>query len=188
MAKPLIPADAIFTRALELLDSEGSQALNARRLAEELKCSTRTLYQQVGNREQLIRALVSRHFSQLKLNFHEFDTWDATALHWCLELRDALQAHPFLTELMTFDDRGAVTSYVNKLLKSLVQEGMDRRLATECCRSLVSTTINHTIIEAQALRHPPATGARGSDTGNRARSFLRTIEWIIAGVSQEAAV
>ncbi len=188
MAKPLISVDAIFTRALELLDAEGAQALNARRLARELKCSTRTLYQQVGNREELIRALVGRHFSQLQLDFHEYDTWEATALHWCLELRDALQAHPFLTELMTFDDRGAVTSYVNKLLKSLVQEGMDRRLATECCRSLVNTTFNHTIVEAQALRQPPATGARGSDTGKRARSFLRTIEWIIAGVSQESAL
>ena len=188
MAKPLIWVDPIFTRALELLDAEGAQALNARRLARELKCSTRTLYQQVGNREELIRALVGRHFSQLQLDFHEYDTWEATALHWCLELRDALQAHPFLTELMTFDDRGAVTSYVNKLLKSLVQEGMDRRLATECCRSLVNTTFNHTIVEAQALLQPPATGARGSDTGKRARSFLRTIEWIIAGVSQESAL
>ena len=52
MAKPLISVDAIFTRALELLDAEGAGALNARRLAGELRCSTRTLYQQVGNREQ----------------------------------------------------------------------------------------------------------------------------------------
>jgi AcrR family transcriptional regulator len=187
MARPLISVDVIFTRALELLDAEGARALNARRLAGELKCSTRTLYQQVGNREQLIRALVGRHFSQLRLNFHECDTWEATALHWCLELRDALQAHPFLTELMTFDDHAAVASYVNKLLKSLVQEGMDRRLATECCRSLISTTINYMIVEAQAQREPPTTGARGS-AATRARSFLRTIEWIIVGVQQESAL
>jgi AcrR family transcriptional regulator len=186
MAKPLISVDAIFTRALELLDADGAQALNARRLAAELKCSTRTLYQQVGNREQLIRALVSRHFSQLKLDFHEFDTWESTALHWCLELRDALQAHPFLTELMTFDDHDAVASYVNKLLNSLVREGMDRRLATECCRSLISATINYMIVEAQARRQPPTTAARRS-AATRARSFLRTIEWIIVGVQQENA-
>jgi AcrR family transcriptional regulator len=186
MAKPLISVDAIFTRALELLDAEGAQALNARRLAGELKCSTRTLYQQVGNREQLIRALVSRHFSQLQLDFHECQTWEATALHWCLGLRDALLAHPFLTELMTFDDQADVASYVNKLLKSLVRAGMDRRLATECCRSLVSTTINYTIVEAQAQRQPPTSRARDSGAQTRARSFLRTIEWIISGVGQEA--
>jgi AcrR family transcriptional regulator len=186
MAKPLIPVETIFARALELLDAEGAQALNARRLAGELRCSTRTLYQQVGNREQLIRALVTRHFSQLQLDFHECQTWEATALHWCLGLRDALLAHPFLTELMTFDDQADVASYVNKLLKSLVKAGMDRRLASECCRSLVSTTINYTIVEAQARRQPPTTRARDSGAQTRARSFLRTIEWIIAGIGKDA--
>ena len=87
---------------------------------------------------------------------------------------------------MNVDDRGAVTSYVDKLLKSLVQAGIDRRLATDCCRSLVNTTINHTIVEAQALRQVPATRAAGMDAKKRQRSFLQTIDWIIAGVREEA--
>ncbi len=187
MAKPLIPVEEIYEHALALIDAEGAQALNARRLAADLRCSTRTLYQQVGNREELIRALVGRHFSQLQLDFHEYDTWESTAAHWCSALHDALQAHPFLTELMSVDDRGAVTSYVEKLLKSLVSAGVDRRLATDCCRSLVNTTINHTIVEAQAqaLRQAPATRAGGLDAKKRQRSFTRTIDWIIAGVRQE---
>jgi AcrR family transcriptional regulator len=186
MAKPLIPVEEIYGHALALIDAEGAQALNARRLAKDLKCSSRTLYQQVGNREELIRALVGRHFSQLQLDFHEYDTWETTALRWSLALHDALQAHPFLTELMTVDDRGAVTSYVDKLWKSLVRAGIDRRLATACCRSLVNTTINHTIVEAQALRQPQASRAGGSDAKKRKQSFPRTIDWIITGVRQEA--
>ena len=186
MAKPLIPVDVIYEHALALIDAEGAHALNARRLASDLKCSTRTLYQQVGNREELIRALVGRHFSQLQLDFHEYDTWESTAVQWSLALHDALQAHPFLTELMNVDDRAAVTSYVDKLLKSLVQAGIDRRLATDCCRSLVNTTINHTIVEAQALRQVPPTRAGGLDAKKRQQSYLRTIDWIVAGVRQEA--
>jgi AcrR family transcriptional regulator len=185
MAKPLIPVDVIYEHALALIDEEGAEALSARRLAADLKCSTRTLYQQVGNREELIRALVGRHFSQLRLDFHEYGTWEATAVQWSLALHDALQAHPFLTELMNVDDRGAVTSYVNKLLKSLVQAGIDRRLATDCCRSLVNTTINHTIVEAQALRQAPPTRAGVSDAKKRHQSYLRTIDWVVAGVHQE---
>src|SRR5271168_4847798 len=185
MAKPLIPVELIYEHALALVDAEGARALNARRLASDLRCSTRTLYQQVGNREELIRALVGRHFSQLQLDFHEYDTWESTAVQWSLALHDALQAHPFLTELMNVDDRGAVTSYVDKLLKSLVQAGIDRRLATECCRSLVNTTINHTIVEAQALRQTPATRAGDLDAKKRQESYLRTIEWIVAGVRQD---
>jgi AcrR family transcriptional regulator len=186
MSKPLIPAEVIYEHALALIDAEGAQALSTRRLASDLKCSTRTLYQQVGNREELIRALVGRHFSQLKLHFDEYQTWESTALQWSIALHDALQAHPFLTELMTFDDRGAVVSYVNKLLKSLIRAGIDRRLATDCCRSLVNTTINHTIVEAQARRHEPQTRSGNPDAKKRQRSFLQTIDWIIAGVRQEA--
>jgi AcrR family transcriptional regulator len=185
MAKPLIPVEEIYGHALALIDAEGAQALNARRLAKDLKCSSRTLYLQVGNREELIRALVGRHFSQLQLDFHQYDTWESTAVAWSLALHDALQAHPFLTELMTVDDRGAVTGYVDKLWKSLVRAGIDRRLATACCRALVNTTINHAIVEAQALRQVSPTRASGLDARKRQRSFLRTIDWIVAGVRQE---
>src|SRR5271163_2466100 len=122
MAKPLIPVDVIHQHALALIDAEGADALNARRLAADLKISTRTLYQQVGNREQLIRALVARHFSQLRLDFEEHQTWESTALQWCLALHDTLRAHPFLTELMTIDDRTAVADYVNQLVKSTLRE------------------------------------------------------------------
>jgi AcrR family transcriptional regulator len=186
MARPLIPVEEIYGHPLALIDAEGAQALKARRLAKDLNCSSRTLYLQVGNREELIRALVGRHFSHLQLDFHEYDTWESTAAAWSLALHDALQAHPFLTELMTVDDRGAVTSYVDELWKSLVRAGIDRRLATACCRALVNTTINHAIVEAQALRRVPPTRGAGLDARKRQRSFLRTIDWIIAGVSQEA--
>ena len=107
-------------------------------------------------------------------------------MQWSLALHDALEAHPFLTQLMTVDDRGAVTSYVDKLLKSLIRAGIDRRLATDCCRSLVNTTINHTIVEAQALRQVPPTRAGGLDAKKRQQSFVRTVDWIIVGVRQEA--
>ncbi|WP_330251342.1 hypothetical protein OG874_35140 [Nocardia sp. NBC_00565] len=186
MAKPLIPVEVIYSHALELLDAEGEQALNVRRVAADLKCSTRTLYQQVGNREQLIRALVARHFSQLKLEFHDCGAWESTARQWCLALHAALLAHPYLTELMTFDDRSAVASYVKDLLTSLMESGIARGLATECCRSLANTTINHAITEVQALRQPPQSRENSSGTPAGEESFRRTIQWIIAGVRQEA--
>ena len=49
----------------------------------------------------------------------------------------------------------------------------------------MNTTINHTIVEAQALRQAPTTRARGLDAKKRQRSFLRSIDWMIAGVRQE---
>jgi AcrR family transcriptional regulator len=187
MPRPLIPVEEIYDRALALLDSEGAGALNARRLAADLQISTRTLYQQVGTREKLIRALVAQHFSRLKLDFCEYDTWESTALHWCLALYDALRAHPFLTELMTIDDREAVTDYVDDLLKATVRGGIPRPLAIECCRALVTVTINHTIIEVRALREPEHSPKSAVETARIAENFPMTIGWITAGVRVEAA-
>jgi AcrR family transcriptional regulator len=188
MAKPLIPADDILARALELLDAEGNEALNMRRLSADLKISPRTLYQQVGNREALVRALVARHFAQLKLDFKEYETWELTALHWCLALHDTLRAHPFLTELMTIDDRSAISDYVRALLKMTLQEGIPRPLATACCRGLAHMTINHSIVEVRALRESRRSADAASEIAKIDRDFPRLVEWVIAGVRAEAAV
>jgi AcrR family transcriptional regulator len=184
VAKPLIPAEDILDRALELLDAEGPKALNIRRLSAALKISPNTLYQQVGNQAALTRALVARHFSQLKLQFLEYDTWESTALHWCLALSDALRAHPCLTELMTLDDRDAIRVYVQALLQSTLRSGISRPLAIECCRGLTNLTINHSIAEAKALRErSPETE---SEIKKIDKNFPRLVGWVIAAVRAEA--
>lgn len=187
MARPLIPVDAIYARALELLDAEGPTALQARRLAADLKISTRTLYQQVGNQELLTRALVARHFSQLRLEFQERETWESTALQWCLSLHDTLAAHPHLTELMAIDDRGVIEEYVNDLVKAALREGFPRHLAIECCRSLVNVTINHTVFEVRALREPEHSAGTASEMAKIAKNFPMSIQWILVGVRAAAA-
>jgi AcrR family transcriptional regulator len=186
MARPLIPVDAIYTRALELLDAEGPSALQARRLAADLKISTRTLYQQVGHQELLTRALVARHFSQLRLEFQERKTWEDTALHWCLSLHDALAAHPRLTELMAIDDRAAIEEYVNDLVKAALSEGFPRRLAIECCRGLVNVTINHAVVEVRALSEPEHSAGTATEMSKIAKNFPMVINWMLAGVRAEA--
>jgi AcrR family transcriptional regulator len=186
MAKPLIPVELIYERALALLDAEGSNALTTRRLAADLKISTRTLYQQVGSREELIRALVSRHLSQLKLEFHDYEDWEATALHWCTALHDALRAHPFLTELMTVDDRNAVMAYVDALVKATLREGIPRKLAIECCRALVNLTLNHSIVEVRGMHQPKLSRNSAVESDRIEKNFPMSVRWILAGVRQEA--
>jgi AcrR family transcriptional regulator len=186
MAKPLIPVELIYERALALLDAEGSGALTTRRLAAELKISTRTLYQQVGSREELIRALVNSHFSQLKLDFHDYEDWETTALHWCTALHDALHAHPFLTELMTVDDRNAVMAYVDELMDATLREGIPRKLALECCRALVNLTINHCIVEVRGMHEPKLSRNSAVESDQIEKNFPMSVRWILAGVRHEA--
>ena len=186
MAKPLIPVEAIYEHALELLDAEGSDALTTRRLAADLKISTRTLYQQVGSREHLVRALVARHFSQLRLDFLEYEDWETTALTWCLNLRNALRAHPFLTELMTIDDRIAVMDYIAELTKATLRAGIPRPLAVECARALVNLTINHSIMDVRARREPKPSRDTLAEFRRIDKNFPMSVRWIVAGVSAEA--
>ena len=187
MAKPLIPVEAIYEHALELLDAEGADALTTRRLAADLKISTRTLYQQVGSREELVRALVARHFSQLRLDFREYEDWETTGLKWCLNLRDALRAHPYLTELMTIDDRRAVVDYVAELTKATLREGFPRALAVECSRALVNLTINHCVMEVRALRRPKQSNETLAESRRIAKNFPMSVRWTLAGVRAEVA-
>ena len=184
MAKPLIPVEAIYERALALLDAEGAAALTTRRLAGELRISTRTLYQQVGSRDELIRALVTRHFAAMQLEFHEGKDWATTALQWCLALRDALYAHPHLTELMTVDDRAAIMDFVNKLVEATLREGIPTELAVECCRALVNLTINHSVMEVRGLSEPKL--SRDVDQDRIEENFAMTVGWIVTGVRAES--
>ena len=170
-----------------MLDAEGSQALTTRRLAAELKISTRTLYQQVGSREQLIRALVAQHFSALRLEFHEHEDWETTALNWCLALHAALRAHPYLTELMTIDDRTAVMDYVDELIEASIHEGIPRNLTIECCRALVNLTINHSVMEVRAMREPKLSRNSLAESRRVEKNFPMAVRWILTGVRADAA-
>ena len=85
---------------------------------------------------------MARHFSALRLDFHEYEDWETTALQWCLALHDALRAHPFLTELMTVDDRKEVMDYIDELIKAILREGIPHGFLLECCRALVEPHID----------------------------------------------
>jgi AcrR family transcriptional regulator len=186
MAKPLIPADDILDHALKILDAEGVEALNIRRLAADLKISPRTLYQQVGNQEAMIRALVARHFAHLKLEFKEYGVWESTAQHWCVALNETLCAHPYITELMAIDDRAAVTDYVQSLLNSTLQAGIPRGLAVECCRGLTNLTIHHSIAEVRARREAEHSPETMSEIVKINRNFRQLVQWVVAAVRAEA--
>lgn len=170
-------ADAIYARALTLLDEEGVAGISARRLAAELRCSTKTLYQEVGNQDRLIRELVARHFAALRLDFAEAPTWQESAVRWCRAVRTALLAHPHLSALMTFDDREPIAAYVDPLLNVLIAAGVDPSLSRNCCRVLVHTTISLTGAEI---------AARGEQADVFAEVFENTIGWVVKGVAAEA--
>lgn len=59
-AKKIVSREAILTCAMELLEKEGSDELNARTLARRLGCSTQPLYLSFSGMEDLRQALLAR--------------------------------------------------------------------------------------------------------------------------------
>jgi AcrR family transcriptional regulator len=185
--QPSISAETIYERTLVLLDAEGAGAVTVRRLAADLKISTRTLYKRIGNRDNLIRNVVELHFAKLNLSFRECGSWESTASNWCLGLHGTLCAHPHLTDLMTDDHVLILGDYIHALAKVTVQEGISRDTAAECCRALANVTINDAIRQVRAKRHP--NGALQADVRapGSSRSFSEPVRLILAGVRAEAS-
>ena len=176
MAKPLIPAESIYAAALTILSEEGFEGLTARNLTARLGCSAKTLYQQVGNREQMHRGLVAYAFEQIKLDFSPGENWLTSASSWCLGLRGALLARPELARLMNTDDRDVVVRYVNRLVTALIKQGLPRDLAVEACRVLSHATLTLTLADLATST------SRGPDTPE---FFPTTIRWLIHGIEHD---
>ncbi|MDX1733708.1 MAG: TetR/AcrR family transcriptional regulator C-terminal domain-containing protein [Halioglobus sp.] len=205
MAKPLVAVETIYDAALELLDESGPDALSARNLAARLKCSTRTLYQQVGKREELIGRLIDYQLDRLKLDFHRGDHWRDSARNWALGMREALLAHPNLSSLMTTEHRAPVASYANELLKVLLEAGFEQEHALRACRVLVNVAVSLALSE---IKTPPIQHVRRNRSAReiafedliitrtgRDREhfqdppevFRCTIDWLLGGIEAERA-
>jgi AcrR family transcriptional regulator len=176
VAKPLISVEAIYDGALRVLDAEGADGLKARNLAARLHCSTRTLYEQVGNREALIRGLVAHAFAKIEPDFREGETWQESTTSWCLALRNTLLSRPELARLMTREDRNVVVGYINRLLKVLFAHGFEHELAVRSCRVLAHATLSLT---AADLQSPAGHGDL--------EVFDTTVAWLIRGMESTSA-
>lgn len=200
MPKPLVALHTIYDTALRLLDEQGAGALSARNLSAELGCSTRTLYQQVGKRDQMLEGLFTHYFNGLELQFKRGKDWQETAFNWCNTLHSALLAHPNLSRLMTVEHRESVADYTTGLLKELLKAGFPRALAFNSCRVLANICVSLSFAEIitpadykSRKRHGHA-DIRGEDLlvsdGRRGKSetadvFTNTVNWCLGGIAQD---
>lgn len=150
MPKPLIPVEAIFDAALELLESDGAAALNARALTSRLHCSTKTLYQQVGNREEMIRGVVRHAFAKMELEFRPAADVRGTIRSWASTLRSALLARPALGRLMTVEDRDVVVDYAVPLMTALRGFGFSGSDSVRIAGIVSHITLSMTLSDIQA--------------------------------------
>jgi AcrR family transcriptional regulator len=175
VAKPLLSVEAIYDEALRVLATDGAAGLNARNLSSRLRCSTKTLYQQVGNRDALVRGVVARAFGSIDIDFSTDMDWQDSVRTWCHALRSALTARPDLCSLMTTADRGVVIGYVTQLIRVLTRHGFSHDDAIRACGILVHVTLSMTLADMAAPGQwdDPAV-------------FDTTVRWLIDGMEAAA--
>ena len=171
MAKPLLSAEAIYDEGLRVLASQGVEGLNARNLCARLRCSTKTLYQQVGNRDALVRGVVARAFARIDLAFSTDESWEDSVRTWCTALRSALFERPALCSLMTVEDADVVVDYANRLIRVLRRHGFSKAQALLAARVLVQVTLSVTLSDVRV-------------SGYRPEVFDTTMEWLIEGMAK----
>lgn len=173
MRREPLTADQVYAEALRVLDEEGLPGLNARNLTRRLSCSTKTVYQLVGNRHAMERGIVAAAFAEMDLHFRPGQDWQTSLKAWARTLHAELLARPYLGALMTLEDREATVSYVVRLVDVLVEHGLRRRTAVTVAGNVGHWTIGTTLLD---LRAP-------GEWDHPAR-FEETLDWLVRGIAE----
>lgn len=169
-------AEEVYAEALRILDEEGLPGLNARNLTSRLSCSTKTIYQLVGNRHSMVRGVVAAAFAEMDLQFKPAATWQDSMKCWSRTLHAELLARPWLGTLMTLEDRDATVAYVVRLVDVLTANGIRRRTAVGIAGNVGHWTIAVTLLDLRApgeWDHP--------------ERFEETLDWLVRGIEQGLA-
>lgn len=178
---PSITSEAVYDHALRVLDGDGLGSLTIRRLASDLKISTRTLYKRIGGHDQLIRNVVALHLSRLNPPIHHRDSWQTTLTDWCMNLHHQMIAHPHPTSLLTQHDHVRLSPRIQRLAEVVTRQGLSDDRAHDLCRWSTQVAFNAAIVAARSERGI----ASRSDSPIAGTAIVRdlqsTIEMILSG-------
>jgi AcrR family transcriptional regulator len=93
-ARTPLTREAIVDAALRVVDKEGADGLNMRRVAEELGTGPASLYWHVANKDELINLLVDRVVGEIELPEPDPARWQEVFREWALRAREVFLRHP----------------------------------------------------------------------------------------------
>ena len=203
MPRPLVDTETIISVALDAMEEPSAGPLTARRLATRLKCSTRTLYQQMGKQEALISALLNHYFVKKTPELDMHLDWKEAIGTWARGLRLAILERPNLSRHLSTENRPALIEFTRPLLVALIAAEFSEATAVAVCRSLVHVIVSLTLGELETQEHrydeseiavDHLTGLLSVDANAYERSpdgkipppvFVQSIDWLIGGIERQ---
>lgn len=146
-----------------LVQREGPQALSMRRIGRELGVEPMALYRYVGDRAQLLDALVNRYvdrmFDDPLLQADSDDDWRAFLTHLGHGIRELALAQPAVFPLLATHPPAAPwlrpplrsLRWVEQFLTGLLERGFADDGAAEAYRAFTSFLLGHLLLEISAL-------------------------------------
>lgn len=119
--------ESVVAAAVEVLDTEGPQALSMAALAKRLGVTPMALYRVIDDRRDLESALVAHVFADLARIQDPDQPWDEAISAWMYRLRDCWLRHPWAGSFVgSFDQMssGFVAS-IETLVSQLERTGLD---------------------------------------------------------------
>jgi AcrR family transcriptional regulator len=97
--KPGLSVDAIVEAAVHLADTEGLGAVSMARVADDLGFTTMSLYRHVTNKDELLQLMWNASAQGAENIVLEGDGWRTRLRMWAVLQREALDRHPWITQM-----------------------------------------------------------------------------------------
>jgi len=170
-----LDADEIVDAALVILREQGLDAVSMRTVSAALGVSPVPLYRRVGNKDDLLAAMVQRLLVGIAPRPRKGEAWRAYAKRWTVTLLDALESTRDLRRLVGArqDDlaREPFVEASRPLVEVLRGAGFATDEAVQATRLLVWATVGHVMVGADRTdpAAPVASRANGRGANGRTR-------------------
>jgi AcrR family transcriptional regulator len=163
----------VLAKAIAVADKDGIDALSMRKLGQALGVEAMSLYKHVGNKGELVAAMVDSVIEQFELPDDE-QTWDVAIRRCAVHAHDLLIEHPWACglALVPSDMRtiaGPRIRYMEWLLRRLREAGFSPDLAYSAYHTLDSHIFGFTLWQ---LGHANATQAFVKPDGESMEEFV----------------
>ncbi len=152
---PALSREQIIAEAIDLLDSEGFEALSMRRLGTKLNAGATSLYTHVANKDELLELIIDEVLGEITIPDAPAPDWRSALLRLGLDIRAGLLRHTWITGVLST----AGLSYLGPnmmrlsegLLTILETSGFDEELADRATDTILGFIIGSTSTEAAMI-------------------------------------
>lgn len=139
---PPLSRDAVLAAALEIGDAEGLESVSMRTLAGRFVCTPRALYRYIGDKDEMLEAVVEQQVSGLPA-LATGEPWQPAMRRFFVAFHELLLAHPLVAQVMARRPiAGPETMrHAERALSVLVAAGMTDELAVEAFVALAYYTL-----------------------------------------------